>query len=76
MRKFLQPLLIGELAPEEPSHDGPQDVSGGPGGGQAPSGGVCGRGGGHRQQQLRPHSPQGPLPGAKAGFAIPSWAGS
>lgn len=28
MRKFLQPLLIGELAPEEPSQDGPQDVSG------------------------------------------------
>lgn len=27
MRKFLQPLLIGELAPEEPSQDGPQNVS-------------------------------------------------
>uniref|UniRef100_A0A452U8A9 Fatty acid desaturase domain-containing protein n=1 Tax=Ursus maritimus TaxID=29073 RepID=A0A452U8A9_URSMA len=26
VRKFLQPLLIGELAPEEPSHDGPQDA--------------------------------------------------
>lgn len=26
MRKFLQPLLIGELAPEEPSQDGPQNV--------------------------------------------------
>lgn len=30
MRKFLQPLLIGELAPEEPSQDGPQNVSGAP----------------------------------------------
>lgn len=27
MRKFLQPLLIGELAPEEPSQDGAQNVS-------------------------------------------------
>ncbi|XP_032735097.1 fatty acid desaturase 3 isoform X2 [Lontra canadensis] len=26
VRKFLQPLLIGELAPEEPSQDGPQDA--------------------------------------------------
>ncbi|XP_047372882.1 fatty acid desaturase 3 isoform X3 [Sciurus carolinensis] len=26
VRKFLQPLLIGELAPEEPSQDGPQNV--------------------------------------------------
>lgn len=30
VRKFLQPLLIGELAPEEPSQDGPQNVSGRP----------------------------------------------
>lgn len=26
MRKFLKPLLIGELAPEEPSQDGAQNV--------------------------------------------------
>ncbi|XP_072826184.1 fatty acid desaturase 3 isoform X4 [Vicugna pacos] len=26
VRKFLQPLLIGELAPEEPSQDGPQNA--------------------------------------------------
>uniref|UniRef100_A0A8C2P7Z7 Fatty acid desaturase domain-containing protein n=1 Tax=Capra hircus TaxID=9925 RepID=A0A8C2P7Z7_CAPHI len=26
VRKFLQPLLIGELAPEEPSQDGPQNT--------------------------------------------------
>lgn len=28
MRKFLKPLLIGELAPEEPSQDGTQNVRG------------------------------------------------
>lgn len=27
VRKFMKPLLIGELAPEEPSQDGPQNVS-------------------------------------------------
>lgn len=70
MRKFLQPLLIGELAPEEPSQDGPQNVRRALVEAKPPVGGLEGIASGSFIGII----PRGP--GAKAGSAIPSWADS